>query len=79
MMTTWLYACGHIYLSYISFEIDVKILVTKPDILNDTSRKNFRSTLNDLLNLNIIPIINTNDAVASPPVAESDLQGVRII
>lgn len=55
-----------------------QILVTKPDFLNESSRKNFRSTLNDLLHLNIIPIINTNDAVAPPPMADSDLQGVRV-
>ncbi len=54
-----------------------QILVTKPDFHNDNSRNNLRSTLNELLRLNIIPIINANDAVAPPPEQDVDLQGVR--
>ena len=53
-----------------------QILVTKPDFYSDSSRTNLRATLNELLKLNIIPIINTNDAVAPPPEADVDLQGV---
>ena len=54
-----------------------QILVTKPDFYNENSRNNLRATLNDLLNLNIIPIINANDAVAPPPEPDVDLSGVR--
>lgn len=54
----------------------LQILLTKPDFYNDSTRSNLRATLNELLRLNIIPIINTNDAVAPPPQADSDLQGV---
>lgn len=28
--------------------------------------------------MNIVPIINTNDAVVAPPVPNSDLQGVNV-
>ena len=41
-----------------------QVLVTKKDFYNEDSRKNLGATLNELLNLNIIPVLNTNDAVA---------------
>ncbi|XP_013413324.1 delta-1-pyrroline-5-carboxylate synthase isoform X2 [Lingula anatina] len=53
-----------------------QVLVTKPDFTNDESRKNLRGTLQELLKLNIIPILNANDAVAPPPEADKDLAGV---
>lgn len=55
-----------------------QVLVTKPDMYHESSRKNLSSTLNELLRLNIIPIVNTNDAVASPPERDLDLSGVSI-
>ena len=49
----------------------------KPDFCNESSRKELcAATLNELLKLTISPIINTNDAVAPPPEADVDLQGV---
>merc|ERR1719278_2066809 len=45
-----------------------QVLVTKQDFINDDTRK-------EMLALNIIPIINTNDAV-SPPPAETTMPGV---
>lgn len=56
-----------------------QVLVTKPDMYHEASRKNLTSTLNELLRLNIIPIVNTNDAVAPPPERDLDLSGVRFI
>lgn len=53
------------------------MLVTKPDFDHLDSRKNLSGTLNELLKLHIIPILNANDAVAPPPEVNKDLQGVR--
>ncbi|KAG0425256.1 hypothetical protein HPB47_027555, partial [Ixodes persulcatus] len=43
-----------------------QVLVTRPDFYNPDSRHWLRQTLLELISLNIIPIINTNDAVSSP-------------
>ncbi|GAB6026238.1 hypothetical protein CHUAL_012447 [Chamberlinius hualienensis] len=43
-----------------------QVLVTKADFCNEDVRKQLLSTLADLLYLKIVPIINTNDAVAPP-------------
>uniref|UniRef100_A0A674MP77 Delta-1-pyrroline-5-carboxylate synthase n=1 Tax=Takifugu rubripes TaxID=31033 RepID=A0A674MP77_TAKRU len=53
-----------------------QILVTNLDFHNDDKRQNLNSTLRELLRMNIVPIINTNDAVVSAPEPNSDLQGV---
>jgi len=51
-------------------------LVTKPDFYNEETRRNLFSTLSELISLNIVPIINTNDAVSPPPQVDEDLAGV---
>ncbi|XP_063696390.1 delta-1-pyrroline-5-carboxylate synthase [Culicoides brevitarsis] len=43
-----------------------QVLVTKPDFYNEETRKHLFSTLSELISLNIVPIINTNDAVSPP-------------
>lgn len=43
-----------------------QVLVTKPDFYNEETRKNLFSTLSELISFNIVPIINTNDAVSPP-------------
>ncbi|XP_041934232.1 delta-1-pyrroline-5-carboxylate synthase isoform X6 [Alosa sapidissima] len=56
-----------------------QILVTNLDFHDDQKRSNLNSTLHELLRMNIVPIINTNDAVVPPPEPNSDLQGVNVI
>uniref|UniRef100_A0A8C9VS87 Delta-1-pyrroline-5-carboxylate synthase n=1 Tax=Scleropages formosus TaxID=113540 RepID=A0A8C9VS87_SCLFO len=56
-----------------------QILVTNLDFHDEQKRRNLSSTLLELLRMNIVPIINTNDAVVPPPVPNSDLQGVNVI
>lgn len=53
-----------------------QVLVTKSDFYNEYTRENLRATLNELLNLNIVPILNTNDAIVAPPEKNVDLKGV---
>ncbi|KAM9716277.1 delta-1-pyrroline-5-carboxylate synthase isoform 2-T2 [Menidia menidia] len=56
-----------------------QVLVTNLDFHDDEKRQNLHSTLQELLRMNIVPIINTNDAVVPPPEPDSDLQGVNVI
>lgn len=55
-----------------------QILVTNLDFHDDQKRQNLNSTLQELMRMNIVPIINTNDAVVPPPEPNSDLQGVNV-
>ncbi len=55
-----------------------QVLVTNLDFHDDEKRQNLNSTLQELLRMNIVPIINTNDAVVPPPEPNSDLQGVNV-
>ncbi|XP_076055597.1 delta[1]-pyrroline-5-carboxylate synthase [Oratosquilla oratoria] len=50
-----------------------QILITKPDFYNEETRCNLISTLNELIALNILPIINTNDAVTPPPQLDEEI------
>lgn len=42
-----------------------QVLLTAEDIHNDTSRKNIQNTFDELLSMDIIPIVNENDTVAT--------------
>lgn len=55
-----------------------QILVTNLDFHDEQKRRNLNGTLHELLRMNIVPIINTNDAVVPPPEPNSDLQGVNV-
>lgn len=50
----------------------MQVLVTKPDFYNENTRKNLFCTLSELISLNVVPIINTNDAVSPPMFVEHD-------
>jgi delta-1-pyrroline-5-carboxylate synthetase len=52
-----------------------QVLVTKPDFYNEETRRNLFSTLSELISLNIVPIINTNDAVSPPPQVDEPIGG----
>ncbi|XP_072385896.1 delta-1-pyrroline-5-carboxylate synthase [Diabrotica undecimpunctata] len=52
-----------------------QVLVTKADFYNEETRKNLISTLTELISLNIVPIINTNDAVSPPPQIDEPIGG----
>jgi len=44
-----------------------QILITKGDFYSEETKNSLTSTINELLSLNILPIINTNDAVTPAP------------
>ena len=52
------------------------MLITKPDMKDKYTRENLKSTVEELISMNVIPIINENDVVASPPSMDQDLAGV---
>ena len=52
-----------------------QVLVTQPDFANMETKRQLFSTIHELMNLNIIPIINTNDAVSPPPQSTVDYGG----
>ena len=55
-----------------------QVLVTKPDFQSKETKKQLFRTIDELLQLNIIPIINTNDAVSPPPQKDEDPEGKLI-
>jgi hypothetical protein len=57
---------GKFHNHLISAVLFFQVLVTKPDFYNEETRKNLFCTLSELISLNIVPIINTNDAVSPP-------------
>jgi len=49
-----------------------QLLITNEDVDNDKRRTNFTNTLEKLLNLNAMPIINENDTVATDEIVIGD-------
>ena len=49
-----------------------QLLITGEDVENETRHNNFSNTLARLLALNVIPIINENDTVATPEIVIGD-------
>jgi len=52
-----------------------QVLVTKADFTDEYTRKHLFQTMSELLALNIVPIVNTNDAVAAPAQVYDALEG----
>ena len=52
-----------------------QILLTGNDVDNEVHRENIRSTINRLLELGVIPIINENDSVATSEIDEVNALG----
>lgn len=52
--------------------IVAQILITARDIDNDSSKENFKNTLNRLLELSAMPIINENDSIGTEEIAVGD-------
>lgn len=52
--------------------------MTNLDFHDEQKRRNLNGTLHELLRMNIVPIVNTNDAVVPPAEPNSDLQGVNV-
>lgn len=52
--------------------IVAQMLITGLDFSNEESHRNFQSTLNRLLELNAIPIINENDTIATQEISVGD-------
>ena len=46
-------------------QLSAQVLMTKYTILDDLSRYNARNTLEELLKLNVIPVVNENDTVST--------------
>lgn len=49
-----------------------QILVTKDGLINSVRRRNARNTINELLNMGIIPVINENDTVSTHEIEFGD-------
>lgn len=56
-----------------------QVLITKQDVRDKYSLDNLRSTVEELISMNCVPIINENDVVASPPDIDLDLSGVSAL
>ena len=56
-----------------------QVLVTKQDFINEDTRQQLFNTIGELMALNIIPIINTNDAVSPPPPPDDSSRGTGVL
>jgi glutamate 5-kinase len=53
-------------------QVVAQVLITKDGVLNPVRRYNAKNTLNTLLNMNIVPIINENDTVSTDEIEFGD-------
>ncbi|MDF1571549.1 MAG: glutamate 5-kinase [Bacteroidales bacterium] len=57
-----------------------QVLLTRDGIENETRRTNARNTINRLLEMNVIPVINENDAVSTEEIefGDNDMLAARV-
>ena len=53
-----------------------QVLLTGCDIMESEGHQNFLHTLDSLLDMKMVPILNTNDVHSPPPQKNSDLKDV---
>ncbi len=63
-----------IYESYFARfnQVVAQVLLTKDGVINPIRRQNARSTLNTLINMHVLPIINENDTVSTDEIEFGD-------
>jgi len=52
-----------------------QVLVTPGDFDNEKTKANLKSTMEELLRLNIIPLVNENDVMSDPATSDADIVG----
>ena len=52
------------------------MLLTQPDVECPERLSSLKQTMEELLHMNIVPIMNANDVVAEPPQQDADLKQV---
>ena len=59
--------------------LSLQVLLTGNDFANASSHQNLLNTMNALINMKVVPIMNGNDTVAPPPQISADLKDVNPI
>ena len=54
----------------------VQVLITSNDLTHSSSQRNLLNTMNALLSMKVVPVLNGNDVVAPAPQIGSDLENV---
>lgn len=65
-----MYAYDRLFMQY--NHVVAQILITSADVENDDRRNNFTNTIERLLSLGVIPVINENDTIATEEISVGD-------
>ena len=65
-------SCGFLRKSGADFLAVAQLLITNDNMVHETRHQNFTNTLNRLLELGALPIINENDTVATEEIVIGD-------
>ena len=55
-------------------QLTAQVLLTKESITNKECRKNARQTFDELLRMNVVPIVNENDAISVDELAYGNFE-----